>query len=139
MDLIHEQNGTLTAHALLLFGFINGSPYIFYTGGHRREVDEVRFSMSRNQPCQGGFAASWRTPENQRLQSAVFEQPPYQLFRSHYVLLAHKLIQRAGAHSFRQRGFRLPTDGSKKVLLFQYPSTFIEKLSAKYDILSADR
>ena len=109
MDLIHEQNVTLSAHALLLSGFINSSPHILDAGGHRRKVYEVRLRISRNQPCQGGLAASWRTPENQRLLPAVPEQPPYQLFRSHHLLLAHKLVHSAGAHTFRQRCFCLPT------------------------------
>ena len=118
---------------MLLSGFINSSPYILDAGGYRRKVYEVRLRMSRYQSCQGGFTASWRTPENQLLLSAVPEQSSYQFFRSHYVLLAHKLIQSAGAHAFRQRWFRLPVGRSKKVLLFQYPSAISKKLSA-FDI-----
>ena len=84
-----------------------------------------------------GFAASWRTPENQRLQLAVPEQPPYQLFGSHHLLLAHKLVRSAGAHAFRQRCFCLPARRSKKVLLFQYSTlvTVSAELSAEQSFI----
>jgi hypothetical protein len=61
------------------------------------------------------------------------EQPPYQLFGSHHLLLAHKLVSSAGAHAFRQRWFCLPARRFKKVLLFQHPTLVAvsDELSAK--------
>jgi hypothetical protein len=60
---------------------------------------------------------------------AVSEQPPDQLFRSHQLLLAHKLSNSGGTHPLCQWRFRIPGSRCKKILLFQGPSALMKKLS----------
>ena len=61
------------------------------------------FGLAGNDVSQGGFAATWRPPQDKRGQGVGLDHAPQDMPFTNQVILAGEFGDRAGAHALSQR------------------------------------
>src|SRR5262245_26336593 len=103
VDLVAKQNRALTLELAPLIGLPDDLADARHSLGDGGERLEMALRVIGDDARQGRLAGSRRAPENAASHVAATDQLAQRLPPSQQLLLAEKLVQRAGAHPRRQR------------------------------------
>ena len=106
VNLVDEQDGGPPVHAEALPGFGDYTAQVGHARGNGANRLEVRVGGAGHQAGQGGLAAAGGAPQDEGRNLAGGNSPPQDTLRPNNVLLAHELVEAAGAHAVGQG--RLP-------------------------------
>ena len=106
VDLVEEQDRPLSLLGQAPAGPVDDFAYVFHARRHGRERDERLLAALGDQPGERRLPRPRRPPQDDRGQPVGLDQGAQRGALAQQVVLAHHLVERAGAQPGRQR--RLP-------------------------------
>ena len=102
VDLVDEQDGLFPKAAALVRLFHHFLD-LLDAAGDGGEIDEARFRMVRDDPCQRRLAYARRTPEDHGRHCVLLDDAAQHSALPEQMLLPYDLVDRLGTHAGRER------------------------------------